>query len=46
MEVIREVNKAKDAAIEREDYERAKSLKLGIDRLKKIGIRVAQLESQ
>ena len=46
MEVIREVNKAKDAAIDREDYERAKSLKLGIDRLKKIGIRVAQLESQ
>ena len=46
MEIIRKAHLQKEVASQREDYDTAKQLKLGIQRLKQIGTRVAQLEAQ
>ncbi|KAG1659551.1 hypothetical protein FOA52_015355 [Chlamydomonas sp. UWO 241] len=41
---IRELARAKDAAVAREDYDEAKRIKASIDRLKVVGQKIAQLE--
>ena len=43
---IREINKHKEAAVTKEDYDEAKRLKLAIERLKAVGQKVAQLEAR
>ncbi|GAX83265.1 hypothetical protein CEUSTIGMA_g10691.t1 [Chlamydomonas eustigma] len=43
---IRELARAKDAAVAREDYDEAKRIKAGIDRLKVVGQKIAQLEAR
>lgn len=43
---IREINKHKEAAVAKEDYDEAKKLKLAIERLKAVGQKVAQLEAR
>ena len=43
---IREINKLKEAAVSKEDYDEAKRLKLAIERLKAVGQKVAQLEAR
>mmetsp|Transcript_16128 Transcript_16128/g.44039 ORF Transcript_16128/g.44039 Transcript_16128/m.44039 type:complete len:886 (+) Transcript_16128:261-2918(+) len=43
---IRELARAKDAAVANEDYDEAKRLKASIDRLKVVGQKVAQLEAR
>ena len=43
---IREINKHKEAAVAKEDYDEAKRLKLAIERLKAVGQKVAQLEAR
>ena len=43
---IREINKHKEAAVSKEDYDEAKRLKLAIERLKAVGQKVAQLEAR
>ena len=45
-EVVRELHSAKVAAVSREDYVEAKRLKEHIDRLRHVGVRVAQLEAR
>jgi hypothetical protein len=43
---IKELNSKKALAVEREDYDEAKSLKNAIERLKAVGAKVAQLEAR
>ena len=43
---IREIYALKEAAVAREDYDEAKRLKDGINRLKAVGAKVAQLEAK
>lgn len=43
---IREMAKAKDAAVAREDYDEAKRIKASIDRLKVVGEAIAQLDAK
>ena len=43
---IREINRHKEAAVAKEDYDEAKRLKLAIERLKAVGQKVAQLEAR
>jgi hypothetical protein len=45
-EKIRKILVKKAAAVAREDYDEAKRLKAGVDRLKLVGMKVAQLEAQ
>ena len=46
MHIIREAHKHKHKAVVREDYEEARRLRDGIERLKMIGVRVAELEGK
>jgi centrosomal protein CEP104 len=41
-----ELARSKDAAVAREDYDEAKRIKAGIDRLKVVGQKIAQLEAR
>jgi centrosomal protein CEP104 len=43
---IRELNRDKALAVEREDYDEAKQIKQAIERLKAVGAKVAQLEAR
>ena len=43
---IREVLGQKQAAVEREDYDECKRLKVVVDQLKALGMKVAHLEAQ
>jgi centrosomal protein CEP104 len=43
---IKELNRKKALAVEREDYDEAKALKHAIERLKAVGAKVAQLEAR
>ena len=45
-QAVRELHAAKVAAVEREDYKDAKRLKAHIERLRHVGVRVAQLEAR
>lgn len=43
---IKELNRKKALAVEREDYDEAKLMKNAIERLKAVGAKVAQLEAR